>query len=78
MDLQTVVARYRRTLVELPDDIFATDAVEVYPQLGNERSWKVDIDLWTKEEGRSDLTLQVMVEEDPDQVRVQIEDLHVL
>ena len=42
-------------------------------------SWLVDIDLWTLEEGRSDLTLQVMLaDKGLDLYEVTIRTLHVL
>jgi len=41
--------------------------------------WSVDVPLWTLEEGRSDLTLQLTVRREADGGhRVEVDDLHVL
>jgi hypothetical protein len=74
--LREAVGQYGRTLVELPDE--GLQYVWVYPQQGRENVWRVDVDLWTAEEGRSDLTLSLLVERTGEGVRVEIENLHVL
>lgn len=58
-------------------DFQSLDVVEVSGS--NPRTFSVDIDLWSKEEGRSDLTLQSrMIESDDEMMKVEIEDIHVL
>lgn len=53
------------------------DAVEVRDS--QPRRWSVDIPLWTEEEGRSDLTVQVtMIESGNDLMGVEIDNIHVL
>jgi hypothetical protein len=43
------------------------------------RSWSVNLPLWTKEEGRSDLTLEMhFTDSDTEFYAVEIDDLHVL
>jgi hypothetical protein len=76
-ELRRAIMQYGRTLVALPDEAFEVAnahriADEQFP------SWAVDLDLWTKEDGHSDLTLSVKVQVIPAGVLVQIEDLHVL
>jgi len=55
-ELKRVVRDYGRTLVDPPEESFAK--VEAY-EVDEGAEWAIDIDLWTQEEGRSDLTLSV-------------------
>ena len=67
----------RATLVSLPDE--AWDVAELIAELpGPPRVWTVDVDLWTVEEGRSDLTMQAEVTETPDGLKVVVQDIHVM
>ncbi len=53
------------------------DVVEVIDS--SPKQWSVDIPLWTQEEGRSDLTMQVtMIESENEMMIVEIDDIHVL
>ena len=53
------------------------DVVEVIDS--SPKQWSVDIPLWTQEEGRSDLTMQVtMIESENEMMNVEIDDIHVL
>ncbi len=72
------VERFGRTLQFPPDDLWKY--VTVHEVTGSQpRRWMVDVDLYTKEEGRSDLTLQLTLIDDPAEVfRVEINDLRVL
>ena len=74
--LREAVEHYGRTFVELPEE--GLQYVWVYEQKGRENLWRVDVDLWTAEEGRSDLTLSMLLEKTGDGVRVSVENLHVL
>ena len=64
-----------------PESVFETfdeDNIDVF-ELKSTRSWAVLVDLWTVEEGRSDLTLElVLTETGGEQYDIQIWDLHVL
>jgi hypothetical protein len=64
------------TLIPLPDG--AWEYAEALPIDGTPDAWAVLIDLWTEEEGRSDLSLEVTVTESPDGISVVIHSLHVL
>lgn len=41
-------------------------------------TWAVDVPIWTREEGRSDLTLQLRIELDESDARIMVESLRVL
>jgi hypothetical protein len=74
--LRRAIAEYRRNLVALPEESFEiSSAIEVKSKPG---TWAVDLDLWTAEEGRSDLTLSATVTEVGERVQVEIDDLRVL
>jgi hypothetical protein len=75
-ELANAVANYGRTLIDLPDAAFET--ADVIPLAGQATAWAVDLDLWSVEEGQSDLTLSVTLQLTPDGVLTSIDDLHVL
>ena len=76
-DLKNRLTEYRRTFIPLPDAAF--DQGEMYTLIdGDGKSRGVDLDLWTMEEGRSDLTLQLTVRDTGTAIVLQIDDLHVL
>lgn len=75
-EISAAISEYGRTLVVLPDDAF--DIVDFYAIDGTINEWAVDVPLWTKEEGRSDLTLSLSAKIDQDKVIVEIDDIHVL
>jgi hypothetical protein len=64
------------TLVELPDEAF--EHVDEHEIEGETDVWTLDVDLWTKEHGWSDLTLQLTARRTPDGVRLEIDSCHVL
>jgi hypothetical protein len=41
-------------------------------------AWSVRANLWTKEEGRSDLTLELTIRQVENSYEVELDDLHVL
>lgn len=57
-DLDRVIAKYGATLVRPPDNFI--DLSDVFP-LSDGSGVVIDIPLWTQEEGRSDLTISVLV-----------------
>ena len=75
-ELKQTIIEYGRVLIELPDGAF--EVARAYPIQGRESCWTVDLDLWTVEEGKSDLTLSVTVQITPNGVLAEIDDLHVL
>lgn len=76
--LRDAVSEYGRTLRSLPDDEWTTlDVVEV-PD-AEVPTFHVVVDLWTEEEGRSDLSLELLMKDtDGGAFETEILDLHVL
>jgi hypothetical protein len=52
--------------------------VDVYEQTSQPDAVTLDVPLWTREEGRSDLTLSVTAIKQGDTYTVEVDDLHVL
>jgi hypothetical protein len=64
-----------------PESVFETfdeDNIDVY-ELARPRSWAVLVPIWTVEEGRSDLTLEiVLTDTGGEQYDIEIVSLHVM
>jgi hypothetical protein len=78
-DLERAVSEYRRKLVN-PDGGW-WESVEVTPIRSADQSsaYHVAVPLWTQEEGRSDLTLELQLTEiEPEIYESEVLDLHVL
>src|SRR3954467_1220592 len=77
-DMERVVREYGRHLVSLPVEAF--HAIDVVAVSGTSpQRWSVVVPLWTKEEGRSDLSLALTIEESSaSSYAIEIDDLHVL
>jgi hypothetical protein len=74
-ELAGAVRAYGRRLV-VPPPVAAP--LDVVPHADG-GGWSVDVPLWTAEEGRSDLTLQLTVLPGPGAAhRIEVDDLHVL
>ena len=63
------------TILPLPNEAWAHAQAWQNDEAG---VWSVVIDLWTAEEGRSDLSLEATLIEAPSELLVQIDDIHVL
>lgn len=74
-ELKKAITRYSVHLLDLPDEAFAL--AHVY-RIEEGDTWMIDLPLWTVEEGRSDLTLQVTSTFDGERWKVAIDDLHVM
>lgn len=76
--IEGAVLKYGRHLIEPPESAF--DNVEgVLIKSALHPTWATDFDLWTSEEGHSDLTLSATIIEDrPGAARIEVDDLHVL
>jgi len=76
-EVEQVIRDYGRHLVKLPVEAF--QAVDVVPISNtNPQRWSVVVPLWSEEEGRSDLSLELTVEDFPGAAySVEIDDLHV-
>jgi hypothetical protein len=76
-EMERAIKEYGRELVQPPDDVWRlSDAVEV--RNSQPRRWSIDIPLWTREEGRSDLTLEMTVIERQGGYIVELDGIHVL
>jgi hypothetical protein len=75
-ELQETFREYGRTIITLPDEVL--NLADVHAVAGQRVCWAVDVPLWTAEEGRSDMTLSLMISENSDGVQLEIDDLHVL
>lgn len=74
-DLGLWAREYPATFIPLPPEAWRHAGAYF---LADHDAWKVDVDLWSQEEGRSDMTLQVTVWEETDGIKLTIDDLHVL
>lgn len=75
-DLQKAIGEYGRKVIAPPADYMYFRTYEL--EARSVPSWSVDADLWTEEEGRSDLTLQLTIAFAPSGPEIEIDDLHVL
>ncbi len=76
-DFAMYVREYPATLVPLPEEAWSVDLSFVQP-LDDGSGWYFLVDLWTREEGRSDLTLEGTLYESPDGPRLLIDNVHVM
>jgi len=76
-EIGEAVRQYGRTLTAPPPGAYDhLDVVEV--QGGQEPVWSVRMRLWTKEEGESDLSVEVTIAEKADRLTIVLDDIHVL
>ncbi len=77
-ELAGAVSEYGANLTLPPADSFDDlDVIEVEGQ--QPRQWSVNVDLWTTEEGRSDLTLELTLRDSIEGIlKVEIDGIHVL
>lgn len=76
-EIAKAISDYGRKLVSPPDDAFGLmDVVEV--RNAQPPQWSVTMPLWTREEGRSDLSIGVTLIADEKGFRVELDDIHVL
>ncbi|HEX8208798.1 MAG TPA: hypothetical protein VF584_01330 [Longimicrobium sp.] len=77
-DIAGSVAEYGRTIVVPPTTAYEQlDSIEV--TAASSRTWSVTMPLWTVEEGRSDLTMELtLVEQSDGTLKVELDNLHVL
>jgi hypothetical protein len=74
-DFAMYVREYPATLVPLPDQ--AWEHADVVP-LDDGSGWAVTVDLWSREEGRSDLSLEGTLHDTERGPRLLIDNIHVL
>jgi hypothetical protein len=76
--MRQAVEEYRRTLIMPPDEVFSS--LDVIPVTNADKpTWSVRFNLWTKEEGRSDLSLECTVaDRGDDALNFEVDNIHVL
>ena len=75
-EIEQAVQEYGGTLTYPPEDAFRL--VDVIALEGVSHSqWSVIVPLWTEQEGRSDLSLEMTVGEKPEGTRIQLDNIHV-
>jgi len=76
-EMATAIADYGRNLVSPPEEAFRLmDVVEV-PSADPPR-WSITMPLWTREEGRSDLSIELTVIVADKGFTIELDDIHVL
>lgn len=76
-EIATTVSDYGRKLTLPPESGFGQmNAVEVKNAQPNK--WSIAMPLWTQEEGRSDLTMEMTIIEKANGFAIELDDLHVL
>lgn len=72
------IGEHPGTLVMPPDSAFGNlDVIETPGR--PPRRWSVRFDLWTREQGRSDLSVELtLIETDDGQLAMELDDIHVL
>jgi hypothetical protein len=76
-EIARAITDYGRRLVLPPPDSGPRSVVEI--EGASSEQWSVYVDLWTAEEGRSDLTLELTVAESGrDMYDIQVDNIHVL
>ena len=76
-ELREAVGGYA-TRIPLPDDAFDVGGDAYLVDGTDPPEWAIDQNLWTRDGGRSDLTLQLDVRFRDGDYRLEITDLHVL
>jgi hypothetical protein len=76
-EIATAVSDYGRKLTLPPESGFGEmNAVEV--KNAQPKKWSIAMPLWTHEEGRSDLTMEMTIIEKANGFAIELDDLHVL
>ncbi|WP_162656519.1 DUF7668 domain-containing protein [Tuwongella immobilis] len=76
--LREAIHRYGRHLVDVPIEEIIKSHFYLLEGV-KQKSWIIEVDLWTTEEGKSDLTLSVLVTMSSiNDIQLEITDLHVL
>ncbi|MBI5722645.1 MAG: hypothetical protein HZA50_01715 [Planctomycetes bacterium] len=76
-EIQGIISDYGRILVDPPDSAWQfMEIIEV--KNSSPCKWSIVMPLWTQEEGRSDLSLEVTVIHGEKELVVELDDIHVL
>lgn len=75
--IQYAIEQYGRKLVSPPVEAF--ELMDVIKVQGHEpQTWSVNMPLWTEEEGRSDLSIELTVIKKEGDWLIELNDIHVL
>jgi len=76
-DLQAAIESYGKRLVSIPSGALGNiDVVDIVGSIP--KAWSVRVELWTADEGRSDLSLEcTMIDCGCDLLKTEIDNLHV-
>lgn len=76
--LREAIHRYGRHLVDIPTEELV-NSYDCPVDSESQQAWIIEVDLWTAEEGKSDLTLSVLLTvRNKEEFSLEITDLHVL
>lgn len=77
-EIDQAICDYDAVLVLPPDSDYENiDAIEITG--ASPRSWSIRYDLWTEDEGRSDLSLEAtLIETDQEIMGVELDNIHVM
>jgi hypothetical protein len=78
MHIKDTVEEYEKTLILPPDTAYDNlDIIEIENSVP--RKWSIRFDLWTKEEGRSDLSIELtLIDSEEDLMIVELDNIHTL
>jgi hypothetical protein len=76
-EITQAIEDYGRILIEPPDQAFDfMDIIQVQSDL--DMCWSITMPVWTQEEGRSDLSVELTVTDNGNHFTIELDDLHVL
>lgn len=75
--IQKAIETYGRTIINPPDSAFDFMSI-IEVRNSNPQQWSVVMPLWTKEEGRSDLSIELTLIKEKNNYKVEVDDIHVL
>lgn len=76
-EIKAAIDDFGEEIIIPNDDIFnAIDIVQI--ENSDQEAYSIDFDLWTKESGLSDLTLQLTVKKYADCIEIKLDNIHVL
>ena len=76
-EIKKAVIDYGRILITPPISAFELmDVIKV--RNAEPPKWTITMPLWTQEEGRSDLSMELTITEQKDGYKIELDDLHVL
>jgi hypothetical protein len=77
IEMKNAIAEYGGTLTHLPESEYETlDVIGI--ENSHPQKWDVRVGLWTREEGKSDLTLELTIIDNVGNYSFEIDNIHVL